>query len=516
MKTGLLKRGFLGVACALALLVSLPFTALADDGPQPAGEGAKYAFTLTGYEYGRSVNAIDGEYSVTGGVIAESKVYESYDNVAGVSNLATGTFKAGQPYYLSLKFGISPTEGASGANEDVALTFNGSPCEVKEVARDPAGGNLIAVFELPPLDATPFPIPFTKEFVSTSGVAPAEGSFELEVLNSDFVPLGSDFTVKGLSFTTEGSHSFTIENNNFDEITGLLTSGIYVSEKNLGADGWTCDDAVWRVSFRGENEPATADLVEESPDEVSVVARALKFEKGRMVDGAFAPESQPEKMVFVNTYDPVISLTLPFVKKVVQGGALAPGKETFELEIFGIGNSGKDGYADVAYAAAVETNGEGDFEGELTITGPASQVDSFVCEGFFVREAKGAAENWTYSDAVWFVSREWVEPGEVAFTPTLGDAAGNGGPGAEAEPQMALVVYPTTCEADEQGEKRYVPAEESVDKMVFENVYTAAEPAVLAQTGDGANAGLLAALLLASGLGAAGAARGARRLAERA
>ncbi len=96
---------------------------------------------------------------------------------------------------------------------------------------------------------------------------------------------------------------------------------------------------------------------------------------------------------------------LPFTKTVKQGGSVAPGQETFSLEIFDIGNGNANEYKDVTYTASVKTNGAGDYEGVLTITGPASQVRQMVSEGFFVREVKGSAANWTYSDAVWRVDR---------------------------------------------------------------------------------------------------------------
>lgn len=510
MKTGLLKRGFLGVACALALLVSLPFTALADDGSQPAGN-AEYTFELTGYEYGARVTGVKAVFK---GLNCFAGIYEDED---GTTSTGDNRFNAGKSYYLLVNF---PCDPFFSGKKDVALTFNGQSYEAEKATASTRDAYATAVFKLPELEVVPFLIPFTKIVEQTGDVAPGTGNFELEVANvykETNLPVGQ-FDVDG-SFSTEGAGSaekcLSIGNDDFDKVLGLLSEGILVSERNLGVEGWTYDDAVWYVELRMPEVNSLADDSQGMPSAFEDYLKYLVFYKVKMIGGELAPDSDypADKMVFTNSYnesDPVISLTLPFVKKVAQGGALAPGKETFELEIFGVGTD-EEGYADVTYTAAVETNGKGDFEGELTITGPASQVESFICEGFFVREVKGAAKNWTYSDAVWFVNREWVESEEITFTPTFGDAMSNGNPNVEAEPQMALVVYPTTREVDEQGEKYYIPAEESVEKMVFENVYTAAEPAALAQTGDGANAVLLTVLLLVSGVGVAGAAYGARR-----
>lgn len=522
MKTGLLKKGFLSIALAIALLVSLmPLTALADDPGQPEGDSG-YTFTLTGYGYGRAVGGVSVACEgLTGGDIGSPTIYEVYDESKSASKQTTDErFNAKKQYYLSVKFSIDAS--FSVLEDKVVLMFDGQPCDTQYVERHGDEAKATAVFELPLLDATPFPVPFEKIFVQTGGIAPAEGSFELEVLNSDFESLGSDFTVKGLSFATEGSHSFGIENNDFNEVLALLGSGIYVSEKNLEAEGWSYDDAVWYVRL-GPDPAGLTDDSRSASSPFDDYLNRLEFYKGKMVDDEFVPDSQDgaylvpaDKMVFTNSYnetDPVVSLTLPLVKKVTQGGAMTPGKETFKFEIFDIGNSDAESYADVTYTAAVETNGKGDFEGELTITGSASQVESFICEGFFVREVKGTAEGWTCSDAVWFVNREWIEAEDsgYTFTPILGGEASNGNPDGEVEPQMVLVVYPATCEVDELGEKHYVPAEESVAKMSFENVYTAAAPATLAKTGDNTNAGLLVTALFISGLVVTGAVHGARR-----
>lgn len=517
MKVGLLKKGFLSIALAVALIVSLtPLTALADDPVQPPAEGGDgYTFTLNGYGYGRLVSGVSVVCKgLTEGDIASLTIYED----EGASKQTTDTLlNAKKQYYLSVEFSIDPSSSVS--KDNVVLMFDGQPCETQYAERHEDGVTATAVFKLPLLDATPFPVPFMKMFEQTSDIAPAEGSFELKVVKSDFEPiksLGSGFTVKGLSFAAAGSHSFSIENNDFSKVLALLKSGIYVSEENLGAEGWSYDDAVWRVSLEGEDEPATADLMEESQDGASVVTHPLKFQKGKIIDGRFVSESQPDEMIFVNTYDPITSLTLPFVKKVTQGGTAAPGKEAFELEIFDIGNSGAEGYADVTYTAAVKTDGAGEFDGELTITGPASQIDEFVSKGFFVREVKGAAKNWTYSDAVWFVVCEQIASGDgsgIVSKPALGDVPNNSNLDDEVALQPVLVAYPTMCEVGDLGEKRYRQTGDPVAKMSFENVYTAAAPApaTLAKTGDSVNVGLLVTLLLVSGCVLVGAAYGARK-----
>ena len=63
------------------------------------------------------------------------------------------------------------------------------------------------------------------------------------------------------------------------------------------------------------------------------------------------------------------------------GGNTAPGRETFELEIFDVGVGGMEAHAKNLYTAAVTTNGAGDYDGTLVISGPSDQVQDLVCEG---------------------------------------------------------------------------------------------------------------------------------------
>lgn len=174
-----------------------------------------------------------------------------------------------------------------------------------------------------------------------------------------------------------------------------------------------------------------------------------------------------------------IPVVIPFTKTVEQGGDVAPGEETFRLEIFDIGNSNAEEYADVTYTAEVKTKGAGKFDGKIVFTGPADQIDSMLSEGFLVREVKGSAENWSYSDAVWAIIPEWNEQQEKVF-----------------------VVYSTTKVPDADGDY-YAATETSVEKMSFENTYTKNDEPQSPATGDNTMMGMLA-LLFVSGTGVLG------------
>ena len=206
---------------------------------------------------------------------------------------------------------------------------------------------------------------------------------------------------------------------------------------------------------------------------------------------------------------------LPFTKTVKQGGSVAPGQETFSLEIFDIGNGNANEYKDVTYTASVKTNGAGDYEGVLTITGPASQVQQFICEGFFVREVKGSAANWTYSDAVWHVGYEQLagEGYTITFSgglPGLNQPIGDNGQSVPTDPEYGFVFHPAKLESTDNGERYVFDPQQRVERMTFENTYTLNKIA-LAKTGDDSGLGLWLALLSASGAAVVVAAVVARR-----
>lgn len=88
---------------------------------------------------------------------------------------------------------------------------------------------------------------------------------------------------------------------------------------------------------------------------------------------------------------------IPFTKVVEQAGTCAPGKETFKFEAVNHVIDAAE-YPDVQRSVEIETNGAGTYQGTLTITGPAVQVQNFVDRGFYVREVQGNDQCWTYSN----------------------------------------------------------------------------------------------------------------------
>ena len=116
-------------------------------------------------------------------------------------------------------------------------------------------------------------------------------------------------------------------------------------------------------------------------------------------------------------FEKLITLTVPFTTTVALGDAGEPGETTFELAL--IDGSGAALTADnVTAAAAVTTDGAGDYTGALTITGPERQLWYMLSEGAFVRQVDAGEAGWTVDDTVWGVLME-----EIPVAYAMGDDA---------------------------------------------------------------------------------------------
>ena len=220
-------------------------------------------------------------------------------------------------------------------------------------------------------------------------------------------------------------------------------------EKNDGKPGWNYSNEEYALTFWYDIEYDTMDLRLHQPGNDAYYTKAE----------------------FTNTYNGT-SYELLFTKTVKLGGSAAPGQENFKLEIFKVGNSNLTNYGNL-YTAAVTTNGAGDYDGRLVISGPADQVEALVCEGFYVREKNAGGANWTYDDAVWFVTREEVSsgPGDGIIIDGPLPPSNVPSPDGGSDPGYTLVIYPTTAESGDNG-IYYTPKGDSVEKMTFTNTYT--------------------------------------------
>lgn len=124
------------------------------------------------------------------------------------------------------------------------------------------------------------------------------------------------------------------------------------------------------------------------------------------------------------------TMEIPFTKTVVKNGGVTPPAETFKFEwvkrpVISATISGdtNEKVEDLTFPNVtvtvddIKTNGAGDYEGKIYVTGPKEEVNEFLMqEGFFVKEVAGSADNWTYDSQLWYVVKEnWRNDGEYEF-----------------------------------------------------------------------------------------------------
>ena len=189
-------------------------------------------------------------------------------------------------------------------------------------------------------------------------------------------------------------------------------------------------------------------------------------------------------------YDELITLTVPFTTTVKLGGNGEPGETTFDLAILGA-NAGEEIYADVVVTGSVTTNGAGDYEGELTLTGPEQQLWYMLSEGAFVQQVNAGADGWTVDDTVYGLL--WWDAAELASDDT-----------AEG---ITVLILPVICEETDDGV--YYDLDwnaDPLDEMTFTNTYTknTVPPEDPTNAGDNSNPAPWFALLAVSAAGMIG------------
>ena len=218
-------------------------------------------------------------------------------------------------------------------------------------------------------------------------------------------------------------------------------------EKNDGKPGWNYSNEEYALTFWYDIEYGTMDL------NIHVPGNDVYYTKAE----------------FTNTYNGT-RYELPFTKTVKLGGSAAPGQENFELEIFDVGVGSMEEHAKELYTAAVTTNGAGDYDGRLVISGSADSVEALVCEGFYVREKNAGAANWTYDDAVWHIL-----PERTGYIVDVDASLVNNLPADTQSETDAnkyrLVIHATKREESDNG-VHYADSEAPADKMTFTNTYT--------------------------------------------
>ena len=273
--------------------------------------------------------------------------------------------------------------------------------------------------------------------LSTNGVGDVEKTFSFNV------PWTNDYTAY---------HWDTVPKSGTDTVA-WYSKTFLLREKNDGKPGWNYSNEEYALTFWYDIEYGSMQL------NIHVPGNDVYYTKAE----------------FTNTYTySETRYELPFTKTVKLGGSADPGRETFELEIFDVGVGSMEEHAKELYTAAVTTNGAGDYDGRLVISGPADQVEALVCEGFYVREKNAGAANWTYDDAVWHIlpERTDTEGGYIVDVdaPLVNNLPADTQPETDAN-EYRLVIHATKREESDNG-VHYADSEAPADKMTFINTYT--------------------------------------------
>ena len=426
--------------CLVMVLGMLPTTALADE-PQlegdPIPESISFSVMKTD-DNGSPLKGAHFELTPMQGTNSEGKFAYSDENGIATfdTNITPGTYKL---FEAEAPFGYLPSSYQYIVTVLQEPNDEGKLLGIKQYVTGPVNiptvwhtnGATIATFVNKPVEKAEISLSIEKTVVQGGNIAPGEASFTFELLlqtgeDSNATPIyqlidTAELTTNGTG-TKEHTLKFTIPED-LNSQDGFGRNYIYLREQKGSAAGWTYSNAMYHVSYRMNNDGSHSYI----------------FDGVDPTTGSYL-----EKAPFTNIYNGT-SYKLPFTKTVKLGGNTAPGRETFELEIFNVGNSNLTNYGNL-YTAAVTTNGAGVYESALVISGPSDQVRDLVCEGFYVREKNAGTANWTYDDAVWH-----VQPND-SQTP-------------------GLTIHATKRMESDNG-IYYVDSEIPADRMTFTNTYT--------------------------------------------
>lgn len=312
--------------------------------------------------------------------------------------------------------------------------------------------------------SVPLELPITKIVEMGGNAAPGRETFTFELLrdtgneDNNRVPIYQHLDTAEIATNGAGSTDSTLElyipksiNDNPD---GFSLNPIYLREQSGRAAGWNYSEELYHVNRSGTEGNYT-------------------YSFDREVNHDPEPgDTNLEKATFTNIYT---GYEIPFTKTVKLGGNAAPGQETFELEIFDVRNNNLTNYGNL-YTAAVTTNGVGDYDSKLVISGPADQVRELVCEDFYVREKNADDAHWTYDDAVWHILPQRISSetdGEIVIpiVPPNNNIPPINTPPEESEVEYRFVIHATTRMKSDNG-VYYEDSEAPAEKMTFTNTYT--------------------------------------------
>lgn len=455
--------------CLVMVLGMLSTTALADE-PQPEGDPMLESISFSVKKEDDQGNPLARalfELTPMQGTNGEGKFAYSDENGIATfdTNINPGTYKLVE---TEAPFGYLPSSYQYIVTVLQEPTGEGKLLGIKPYVTGPVNipivwhtnGATIATFVNKLEEKAEISLSIEKTVAQGGNIAPGRETFTFELLlqtdeDSNATPIYQLIDTAEITTNGTGPKDYALTfripesiHSNFGQYP------IFLREWVGSAAGWTYSDALYRVKRIAKE------------DQTYTYSFDLYGNEGE------DPANGLEKAPFTNTYNGT-SYKLPFTKTVKLGGSAAPGRETFELEIFNVGNSNLTNYGNL-YTAAVTTTGAGDYDGKLVISGPADSVEALVCEGFYVREKNAGAANWTYDDAVWHILPKRTDT-EGSYIIVDTDAPLVNNLPADTQPETdandRFVIHATKREESENG-VYYVDSEAPADKMTFTNTYT--------------------------------------------
>ncbi|MGN8914293.1 InlB B-repeat-containing protein [Anaerofustis butyriciformans] len=226
----------------------------------------------------------------------------------------------------------------------------------------------------------------------------------------------------------------------------------------------------------------------------------------------FESEVKDNITLYAGWKEEKITLTVPFTTTVEVSGNASPGETTFNLEVVDShGNELQPNDYNVEITASVETDGAGDYNGNLTFTGTASAIlrmfDNERDEyGYiYVKQAGVNDSNWDVDEAAWGLfhrsvvdlSDEEVEPSPIYIFPAVKDGTSYSVEyGENGVDKMTFVNKYARSAVDPSDSEGTTNGEADKDSKAD------AEDSV--KTGDNANLTLWIALMLLAGAGITG------------
>ena len=304
----------------------------------------------------------------------------------------------------------------------------------------------------------------------------------------------------------------------YSDNIGMIEGGVFY--RGISGD-FDIDSSYCSVTFNNEGSDYAVEIVKKGskaakpiePDAPEgMVFTGWYTDKELKASYNFDSEVKGNITLYAGWEEEKITLTVPFTTTVEVRGNASPGETTFNLEVVNSqGNELQPNNYNVKITASVETDGAGDYNGNLTFTGTASAILSMFDNerdeyGYiYVKQAGVNDSNWDVDEAAWGLfhksvvelSDEEVEPSPICIFPAVKDG---------------------TSYSVEYGEN-------GVDKMTFVNKYasSAVDPSDSegttngdsdndsktdaedsAKTGDDTNLALWLALMLLAGAGITG------------